>query len=637
MTFYGQLPATCPVTTTKKWSAFGSRGGERFAQREAQLAIRLGCTGWLRALSLVLLCSVGLSQSMTTVGRFTDSAGRPVAGGTVAFATSPEGIHGSFNAVSVVTAQTNDDGRFRVRLVSGLVYSSWALGPRTAVGCVRTVVTEGVRAGAVVEFQGSTNSDLKVLRIEHLDRLKPERPVAALVSFSARHSPELRLRIEDDAVIGLPPLPDAASLFVKLVSEDGRICYASRFGRNGSLTVRETALFKFRVFGDDGRPVAGATVYQLQTIVGEGLAQRTFDLQLLDAHVASRPTDRDGRVDLVGDSRRRLFIAQAPGFPEVVSGRNGRRWIESDVDVASGHGREWPDELEFVLRKGPVHRLKLLRNGRPAASCGLRLTTEMRFRTGDFVWSRNFAKNVIANSEGEVVFTMPRTSKHISVAVQPEHASAPRILMLPRKHASDESLDLECELADLARVRFRVFDHHKAPPRKGLLVVMACDAEFVDPKPRVLVTDRGGRAVADFEAGRWLIFATDRGCGCALLLDLRGGRDKDVDMNMSPLPMMTGRVVKSNGDPAAGSTFALDGYVSTVDLAKLGDSDRALYDHALRIHHLLSAGVTVGDGGEYSIPALSFSGYTVLGSVLSEDSMSEVRLHIGDNGVIRLP
>ena len=590
----------------------------------------------MRRIFALLVCllttTLAAQKESATIGQFLDAQGAPVAAAEVTFATSPLGVYDSFAPATLHKVPTDENGRFRVMLQSNRSYSAWATGPRTAAGCARSKVMEGVIAGSVLTINATTTKDLLQLRIAEVQRLGTGGPFTALIRLDARHGPELSLPITAAGTVALPPLADA-NLHVRILDADGNVRVGSPSCLGGSIYLTKPREYHFVVRDPNGEPIAGARVaFPVADYLGKGnepFRRRRAWLAMIE----SPPTDAAGRTQLSVIDPGALFVAWAADRALTISGILSGEWVDNGAftgrDVSPS---EVPATIEFTLQPTAVLTGRVRDGGTPTPGQGVRFVTDLRVsKTGfsNMSSSIDFARNVHTDAQGLFRIEVPQPASGLRLLLSPRSGDEPPILSLPYAEAPTKPLDF-----DLSRwpvTTLQVIDATGGPPPSGQVVLLPGDLELPTVDPIVLPVDRAGRVTARLQPGSWLVFATDGRGYAGRLLSVKAGDSDPIELLLKPLARMSGRLLDAAGEPVALARFQFSGSQS-----KSPDREISGYEHALRHYSsLLNRGLTqpsrTDADGKFELRFVKLHGITHSGGV---DQLGSPRVTlVADDGL----
>lgn len=572
---------------------------------------------------LALLASpLAAQRELTTIGTFADADGEPVPAATVTFATSPQGVYDAFAPTTVVTVMTDDRGRFRARLRTGVAYSAWAVGSRQlGKGLTCSRVVEGVIAGNVVELRATGQTPRSALKVSEVAGLGDGGPFTARIRIDARHGSPVSAPIAADGTIELPPLPDGP-LHVRILNAAGKVVVASANAIGKSVSFAVAREYRFVVRDASGAPLEGARVaFANSDYVGAGnepfLRRRTWH-----ALVESEPTDAGGRTSLAVRDHAVVFMASAEGHAMTISGVMNGEWVANGQFAKEQPTfGDWPRDIGFTLQPATTLSGRVHDGGTARAGAGLRLATRLQVTKRDFgviTASIDHARDFRTDPEGRFRIDVPGPATDLQLWLAPGAGDAQQFLFFPRQQAHAAPVDID--LATWPLVTMQILDGDGGPPPHAQVVLLPGGSAWEGTDPIVLHANRAGRVEARLEQGSWFAFATDGAGWHARSIPLVSAADQLLEMRLEPLARMSGRVIDAAGEPVAAARFRFGGRESRRLEADITPVEGLLRHYSMMLNNGLIDPLRTAADGTFEIRFVDIDGVTHVGNVARQGS-----------------
>ncbi|MFN9948037.1 MAG: hypothetical protein ACK56S_14450 [Planctomycetota bacterium] len=529
---------------------------------------RSHCLSALLALAVAAPAQEGAAAAVerrATFVRVEAADGAPLAGATVTFAGHVPHLAGLGGATDVQRAQADGRGRAQAKLLPGLCYVAWAVGPADGDG--RAAFSQPAAwfaAGGVQTLRAVQQAVRRSVRIEGAAAWAHRGPLR-FVQVTAIPGTEDELVPGDDGAYALPPGPSG---WIEARTADGAPLWLG-YPRELVLTVPPPRPLRVLAKDDKGAPVAGAVVrlrvgqrspWQLDGFGGVA-EHRWRDLGTTGADgalaaevpYAADPLQDPKQGDLL------LFVG-APGRPAVVGGiANGEFYVD-DHKASPPAG----DALVFTLRTAPplVGSLGKLQPGtevRLGAVCKLHLDRgSYRHDT------RGFRATVAA--DGSFTFDdVPAEVHALRLCVVPPACHGPAPLFPPQF-----ARELPSEVAPasggavkalaLAELTLRVTDARGGPARGLVATVLpvARGASGFREGAAAVPLDTKGEAGLRVVPGKWLVIAVSPDGYCAEAFEWGAGRG-EVALALREPARMRLLLKGADGAPVAGAKVGTRG------------------------------------------------------------------------------
>ncbi|MCR9245305.1 MAG: hypothetical protein NXI31_09755 [bacterium] len=517
----------------------------------------------------------------TTVGTVVGRDG-PIANATVCFVHRARGAS-TGPAADHVTVMTDARGRYRVKLWTGAKYCAWAtVSENGAPAFASDVVWTDV--AAVEEIRAVRRTSNAIVRLTGLEAWQDHGPFTVRWFVAGVPVPGEPTAVETDA---RPPEPsDDDSPWVRVPALPADLCTGVVCDARGEVIdhfrhqpaaprpsqkidpPREIPLFAAT---PDGQPVADVdVVLRVQTNWGGGdLYSPESGSRYATRHLGK--TDGDGRLlakvsarsDPVKASgwQQITLLAQKAGFATCHAGFRREPFTDGQEIERVGF-----EQLQLKMR--PAAPLQGQVNGKGNAGLPFVLATDA-FITAkknngsihDFLFydvetdeqGRFVVPGLPHHSKRAFLLPRPHAGTIAALSDRDRRTAPPNVLMFhPRSIATDGDREKGAawNLDRTHPVTLRITDGSRGPATgtRVLFVSRRGEPECSWWTPSA-VPDRAGRLTVRLEAGDWLVFARNaRGMAHQKIDSLT---DRELELQLAPMPAMTGRVVDEQGQPVA--------------------------------------------------------------------------------------
>lgn len=439
-------------------------------------------TGLAAYCTAVLATGLAAQERRPLVGRVIDAAGAPLARATVTLAWSPPGGE-ECGPGDVVTAATDERGRFVARVFGREGYSVWAVQATPGGEPRASIVHNHVAAGTDVE-----------LRVEHAAPctgivLEGAEPYADLGPLRVQVAPRAaNLAWFDLAANDVTPLLPSIGLIVVRDRQGDVLCARTLpDGHRGPLTVKlpPPQTIDLRIAGPERKPVASAIVLHASASLSTLLRLETpFEPAPIEAWRRCGRSDDAGlaRVTFVPRGSPGLqFLIRAPGMAEHIT-----------VLPATG------GPIDVVLQ--PAGRLQLVSSGEPLAAGEVMFTASYRGAT-----SFERATPLRLEGKGLVELPLPVQPVEAMLHVRTRPAGPWHLHRIPVSSGVTASV----ELADHRLLSLQFLDADGGPARGMAGIVMAVGSRFANCQQVPVCTDQAGRLERMLGPDAWVLFLTD--------------------------------------------------------------------------------------------------------------------------------
>lgn len=490
-------------------------------------------------LGCLLAATLRGQTGMLTHGRVVDEAGDPVAHVTVTVAGDRPPLHLASTTPHVVTAVTDQEGRFRVGLRPGHEYCAWAVGEAALDGRRRvSALHDEVLPGSTLTIPLVRHRSASRLRVRGLERWSELGPLSMRVAVAAPCLVIQPLPLGNEPSL-LPPLPDGRSWLVFVDDGHGRLLVAAEVPPEpGDLTffVPPPLSLRLRVVDDDQRPVAGAVVRAdvdaarrppTDCFVAASSAPRWRDVGI---------SDPDGHCTVLVPERR-LAGALHGDTPALHVCRN-------DAGALRAAGPTQEGELELQLVTAKAWHGRLLVHGRPLADTTLLLHAGLVVRGPVGSSRRAMAFATTTGRDGSFAFDAlpPGLVDPRLLLAEPTSSASPRAAP-PALQPPVLDQRWERDLGELPLLTLDVGDASGRPcPHAfvGLLPGPTRDSSLTHER-FVARLDAGGKTTIPVDRGDWYVFVTDRVGFAAATITVTGSQL--LTLRLEPLATMHGRLV----------------------------------------------------------------------------------------------
>ncbi|GAB4148002.1 MAG: hypothetical protein Fur0037_16280 [Planctomycetota bacterium] len=507
------------------------------------------------------------AERRVAAGVVTGPDDRPLPFARVEFAGAPSPAWFWPDRVDLVTATADHRGLFRVRLLAGLPYSAWAVGPAGADGA-RAVsrVLEEACVGRFLELRARTVLPARNLVVRGLSAWGE--PLSVFVTPAALVPRAFPIAVDAGGRARLPPLP-AAPLEIR-VEDDGGVLWSALLpepapAKHGKADL-EASLPPPReipvIVLEDGKPAPGASIHQM---VGRGplvpLMRVLAGRVELDGWRRAGVAGKDGRavirVPLEEDPfekppRDLWFLARGRGVG--ISGFYERAIYASGAKK-DGRERLLPFHLAAPSELGCRVEVPVRAGARVVLLAQERLPVPPN--SAVFLW-RTFSAGVGPGGECSFEF-LPKGLQPLAAVLIEQPVGSEPLLWTPLPAGT-----LSLDPSNSETVTVEVSRPDGAPATGCSVHFLPAAKNVLSPNcPAVQVQlDGSGSARLRLAPGRWLMIAID-GEGCARAMVETGagrhGRPRTLRFGMQPLARIEGRVLTADGEPAVGASLRLVG------------------------------------------------------------------------------
>ncbi len=511
----------------------------------------------LFAVALPAQRSDGDGVRRPTFARVEDKDGQPLAGAVVTFAGCVPhlGSEGGPRDLHEVLADAR--GRAQCKLLPGLCYVAWAVGPAGPGGERAVSAVQGwFGAGAMFPLRCSEPRRPTLLRVHGADAWQAQGPLR-FVGRSCDPGPELALALDAEGRLEVPVGPART---IEVQTADG-VPLLHADAAVGELVIPAPRPIRVRATDENGAPLAGAAV---RLRVGRIEAWRQDDLGAVvqDRWRALGNTDAQGiaevvvpyAVDPLQESRGNLALfVGTDERPSVAGGvLNGELYL-NDARARRGEAKE----LLFVCKRVPPLAGSLGRVPKGtvvhlAAVC--KLFTERTSYRHD---ARSYTAAVAA--DGSFAFAdVPAELHACRLAIVPPDGTASAWPLFPTMRGRELPAEVQRGAVATAEaygdLELQMLDASGGPAR-GLVVYvtqkLASGVLVRDGTVRVPLDARGAAALR-LLPGAWVLTAWNETGYAARLLDVKTGSANE-SVAMQTLPVMQLELRDAAGKPIRGA------------------------------------------------------------------------------------
>lgn len=504
-------------------------------------------------------------ERRATFVRVEAADGAPLAGATVTFAGLVPHLAGLDGATDVQRVQADGRGRAQAKLLPGLCYVAWAVGPVDGDGrAAFSMPAAWFAAGGVQTLRAVQQAVRRTVRIEGAAAWAHRGPLR-FVQVTAIPGTADELVPGDDGAYALPPGPSGR---IEARTADGAPLWLG-YPRELVLTVPPPRLLRVLAKDDKGAPVAGAVVrlrvgqrnpWQLDGFGGVA-EHRWRDLGTTGADgalAAEVPYAGDPLQDpKQGDLP--LFVG-APGRPAVVGGiANGEFYVD-DHKASPPTG----DALVFTLRTAPP-LVGSLGKVPPGTEVRLGAVCKLHLDRGSYRHdTRGFRATVAA--DGTFTFDdVPAEVHALWLCVVPPAGHGPAPLFPPQfarelpSEVAPASSGAVKALA-LAELTLRVTDARGGPARGLVAHIVPVARGSVGSREGAtsVPLDTKGEAGLRVAPGKWLVIAVSPDGYCAEAFEWGAGRG-EVALTLREPARMRVLLKGADGAPVAGAKVSTRG------------------------------------------------------------------------------
>jgi hypothetical protein len=535
---------------------------------------RSHCLSALLALAVAAPAQEGAAAAVerrATFVRVEAADGAPLAGATVTFAGHVPHLAGLGGATDVQRVQADGRGRAQAKLLPGLCYVAWAVGPADGDG--RAAFSQPAAwfaAGGVQTLRAVQQAVRRSVRIEGAAAWAHRGPLR-FVQVTAIPGTEDELVPGEDGAFALPPGPsgwievrtaDDAPLWVGQLREVGDL-------RAGELAVPPPRTLRVLAKDEAGAPIAGAAVRLLVAVryswsiggLGGLPEQRWRELGATGADgelavevpYAADPLQDHKKGDL-------LFYVAAPGRPAVAGGvANGEFYVD-DHKAAPPAG----EPLAFTLRCAPplVGSLGKLA---PGTEVRLGAVCKLHLGRGSYRHDTRSCRATVA-ADGTFVFDdVPAEVHALRLCVMTPAGHGPAPLFPPQfvRELPPEAApagDGPAKAPAFAEVALRVADARGGPARGLVAYVLPVvrGASVLREGAAFVPLDTKGEASLRVATGSWLVIAITADGYCAEAFEWGAGR-AEVALTLREPARMRVLLKGADGAPVAGAKVSSRG------------------------------------------------------------------------------
>ncbi|MFO1031681.1 MAG: hypothetical protein U1F60_11405 [Planctomycetota bacterium] len=493
-------------------------------------------------LLLVLLARLPAQQGerVPTFLRVEDHLGRPLAGAEVTFAGGHPhlGLEGAATDHWVV--QSDARGRAQAKLLPGLCYVAWAIGPADGEGArAASPVAAWFGAGALVRLRCEPPASGARVVLAGADAWAAHGPLRCVLG-TPQPGPEFAIE-SADGKLQLPFPGFDPGLFVEVRTADGQPLLVVP-ADSGRIDVPPPQSVRVRVTHGDGTPAEGvrlrqrvASVPMWNTDGGRTVA--------VDRWRELGSTDADGRCTVLvaypsdplrlQGSGELLLFACAEGRAAVVGGV-WRQFVRENGRRAKNHSGE---ELAFVLPE-PAPLVGNLGPAARGARVQLDVVGKLDAENGGYRHDPRSFHTVVGNDGTFPFAEVPADVHSLRLVVVPRHG-APLLFPSTSERALPQIDGLDA-LASLGELRVQVATDFGAPARGLVVFLVPYDRGplLVRDSLLRLPLDARGEASVRVPCGRWLVLALDATGSATEVVEVVAG---SVTANLAMRPLARAR------------------------------------------------------------------------------------------------
>jgi hypothetical protein len=495
--------------------------------------------------------------------------GEPLAGATVTLAGGMPHLGVDLSPPDVVVVASDRRGRATAKLLPGLCYVTWAVGPADASGaCARSPVVGYFGASALLDLRCDVVERPRRVRFTGAEAWADEGPLRC-VAVTPYPGDDVELEVGSDGLLVVPVGPFSG---IEVRTRSGRPLWSTGSSAT-AVDLPPPRSLAVRVVDERGAALPGASVRHR-------VARRTpWHLDGFDGVADSvfrdlGTTDAEGRAQVVVPCRGTplqdpkdgdlLLFAGAPGRPAVAGGMFGGAYYRDDRRVAE------PPAAELLFTCGPAEPLRGRIGAAPVGSVAHLAAVCKMF--GDKTSYRHDARSFSApiGPDGTFEFTEVPLELHSSrLTIVPGPGASRRLPLFPA--FADRQLPPEVALLPavparlaatlpVASVRLRVAEPDGGPAGGTVVLLVPGDLRGVLMRDSLvrLPLDAAGSGTLSLLPGPWVVLAVSRAGFAAAKLDLAAG-EQDRSLALEPLGRLRLRLLDDDGSPVQGAMLQARG------------------------------------------------------------------------------
>ena len=552
-----------------------------------------------------------------TFVRVLDARGEALANATVFLAGGQPHLGATSGATDALVVASDARGRAQCKLLPGLCYIAWAVGPADAAGHGLASAAAGYfGAGALFELRCSLPYAPRLLASPGAEAWRDQGPLRWFV-LTPYPGAEEELLPDAEGRIPVPPWPQAV---VEVRTGDGQPLWSSAV--MDELDVPPPREIAVRVVDETGAPIAGAAIRLRVT------RQRPWNLDGLGGVVDARfrdlaVTPASGRVtvqvpyavDPFADQTKGelLLFASVRGRPAVAGGVFARALYQDERKVVVTAATE--HELVFTIRRveplaGRCRTVPAGTTAHLAAIC--KLFSDRNGYTHD---ARSFVTTV--GEDGTFVFDDVPGELHscrlTMLLPDGRTGSAPLFAAmagreLPTQVAAPASgRPAPSDATNVTALRLRVTDPDGGPARGMVAFLVPGDLNGVllrDSLVRVPLDAAGATSVAIVQ-GQWIVMVRSAAGYAATKAEV-AKPEMELPLAMQPLATMKLRLLDAEGEPIAGARVTSKGS----NTQSSGDPVEAMLQNMVGQSRTLWNTLATDPRGTVTIPFMPVKGVT---------------------------
>jgi hypothetical protein len=604
----------------------------------------------------LFLAAAAAQARKPLLGTVVDGGGKPIAGATVECVLAPDGPH--LPPLDLLTATTDERGRFRVEALPCASYRCWAVTAKDEDGAQFVSEVVATAVGQLAALVAKTRGGAGTIALRGLDAWQDRAPFT-LRCIVAGRAVDSAVAGDDGAFTALAPVRPAGGMEAQILDRDGFHVHRGNLAPRASrFSVPTPQAVRCRVVDANGQPIAGARIHKLRHPDSYTSEQGDPGMRL-----SERGPTPDELVGVAGDdgvavvrvaaarsplaeAQRGVFApfcfrADAPGRRASYAGRGWNGIFEDGKVVAEQTDRTG---FTFTLQPAEPQRFRLVDGDAPLADIAVSLTFGIT-EQNDGVFGQVLLDVLRATTDADGRFALGRVPEHgaqarMQLAVGSPAATAPGgvpfavrpALLHPQTAETAPDGERRINVGALATVVLVASDSDGGPGRGlqlGLVSASAARHTFTFHDLHLLTPDTAGRVAVRLEPGMWCAVACSQ--SGLVVKEFDAATTPMLELAVAPLPTFRARVVNADGKPLAGATFVVAAY------SWEGHEDNAL-DRlsgllSLNWNNALLQRGRSGEDGTFRVGIVAAGGWGVRGSFQLRGKQSDqFEVRVGDLG-----
>jgi hypothetical protein len=256
----------------------------------------------------LFLAAAAAQARKPLLGTVVDGGGKPIAGATVECVLAPDGPH--LPPLDLLTATTDERGRFRVEALPCASYRCWAVTAKDEDGAQFVSEVVAAAVGQLAALVAKARGGASTIALRGLDAWQDRAPFT-LRCIVAGRAVDSTIAGDDGAFTVLAPVRPAGGMEAQILDRDGFHVHRGNLAPRASrFSVPPPQALRCRVVDENGQPIAGARIHKLRHPDSYTLQQSDPGMRLSER--GATPDELVGVAGADGVAVVRVAAARSP-------------------------------------------------------------------------------------------------------------------------------------------------------------------------------------------------------------------------------------------------------------------------------------------------------------------------------------